>query len=109
MSLIHAILREWPTAQCVTSDDALVRWDGPMPQPSDADLVRAVDQHAALEPWDQLRAERSRRLAACDWTQVADSPLGDASDNQWRVYRQALRDLPQTQDDPANVVWPVAP
>jgi len=109
MSLIHAILREWPTAQCVTSDDALVRWDGPGPQPTNAELAQAVDRHAAREPWDQLRAERNRRLSACDWTQVADSPLDDAADDQWRVYRQALRDLPQTQDDIDNIVWPVAP
>jgi hypothetical protein len=109
MRLIDAIVRAWPDAQCATRGDVLVSWDGPGQQPSDADIALAVDRHAAREPWDQLRAERNRRLTACDWTQVADSPLDDASDNQWRVYRQALRDLPQTQDDPANVVWPVAP
>ena len=109
MSLMDAIARTWPDARCVTRGDELVQWEGPGLQPSDGELAQAVDRHAALVPWDQLRAERSRRLAACDWTQVADSPLDDASDEQWRVYRQALRDLPQTQDDPANIVWPVAP
>ena len=109
MSLIDAIMREWPTAQCVTSTDTLVRWDGPMPQPSDQQIALAVDRHAALEPWDQLRAERTRRLVVCDWTQLADSTIGAAANGLWKSYRQALRDLPQTQDDPANIVWPVAP
>jgi len=27
----------------------------------------------------------------------------------WKVYRQALRDIPQTYSDPATVVWPAHP
>lgn len=56
-----------------------------------------------------FRAERDRLLAASDWTQFADAPLTDAERDAWRTYRQALRDLPETISDPANVVWPVAP
>jgi len=32
-----------------------------------------------------------------------------ATQTQWATYRQALRDLPATTDDPANPTWPVAP
>ena len=109
MRLIDAIVRAWPDAQCATRGDVLVHWDGPGQQPSDAELALAVDRHAALEPWDQLRAERTRRLLVCDWTQLADSTMNAATSGAWKAYRQALRDLPQTQDDPANIVWPVAP
>jgi hypothetical protein len=109
MSLLEAIKREWPTAQCSCSDDAIMQWDGPMPQPSDADIQRAVDRYAALEPWDRLRRERTVRLGRSDWTQLLDAPFDAAARVQWQTYRQALRDLPQTQDDPANIVWPVAP
>jgi hypothetical protein len=58
---------------------------------------------------DALRVERDRLLAASDRTQFADAPLTDAEREAWRVYRQALRNLPETISDPANVVWPVAP
>jgi hypothetical protein len=54
-----------------------------------------------------LRAERNRRLAACDWTQLADAPVDKQA---WADYRQQLRDLPAAAAaDPANAVWPVPP
>ena len=56
-----------------------------------------------------LRIERDQRLAASDWTQMPDAPLGDAARAAWRGYRQALRDLPETVTDPAAIAWPVAP
>lgn len=56
--------------------------------------------------WDAVRLERDRRLAACDWTQVADAPVDAAT---WAAYRQELRDIPQTFDDPDQVVWPTEP
>jgi hypothetical protein len=56
--------------------------------------------------WEDVRAERNRRLASCDWTQLADASVNAAA---WTIYRQALRDLPQTQADPFNIVWPTSP
>jgi hypothetical protein len=55
--------------------------------------------------WDAIRKERNAKLAACDWTQLADAP---ADALQWAVYRQALRDI-TVQDDPFNIVWPAEP
>lgn len=56
-----------------------------------------------------LRAERDRRLAASDWTQMPDAPLAEAAREAWRLYRQALRDLPETTTDPAAPEWPAPP
>ena len=56
--------------------------------------------------WEALRIERNQRLAASDWTQVADAPVDAAA---WATYRQALRDLPDTTTDPHSPVWPVPP
>jgi len=53
-----------------------------------------------------LRAERDAKLAASDWTQVADSPVDKTA---WATYRQALRDLPANTADPANPTWPQEP
>lgn len=58
-----------------------------------------------------VRAERDRRLAACDWTQAADA-IDDMPVQQriaWRQYRRALRDVPAQPGFPASVVWPIAP
>jgi hypothetical protein len=53
-----------------------------------------------------VRAERSRLLSACDWTQLQDVPI--ATKEAWATYRQALRDVTE-QADPFSIVWPVAP
>lgn len=55
-----------------------------------------------------IRTERSRRLAACDWTQLADSPLDLETKAAWAEYRQALRDFPESCD-PINPIWPIPP
>lgn len=52
------------------------------------------------------RAERDRRLAACDWTQVADAPVDRAA---WADYRQALRDVPDQPGFPDVIAWPEEP
>lgn len=55
---------------------------------------------------DAVRAERNARLAACDWTQIADAPVNSLS---WANYRQALRDIPEQEGFPFTVVWPTEP
>lgn len=55
---------------------------------------------------DTVRAGRNARLAQCDWTQLADSPVdGEA----WTAYRQALRDVPAQPGFPWEVTWPEQP
>ena len=53
-----------------------------------------------------VRAERDKKLADSDWTQLADNT---ADTNAWAAYRQALRDLPTTDGFPHNVTWPTEP
>lgn len=55
--------------------------------------------------WAQIRAERNRRLAECDWTMAADAPE-DLNFHEWEMYRQRLRDLPSFYEDPKNVLFP---
>ena len=53
-----------------------------------------------------IRAERNKKLANTDWTQLADST---ANATAWGTYRQALRDLPTTEGFPHNLTWPTEP
>lgn len=53
MSLIDAIVWKWPGARCVVRGDVLERWDGPMAQPSAAEITQAV---ADYTPAVQLTA-----------------------------------------------------
>ncbi len=52
------------------------------------------------------RAERNRKLAESDWTQLADST---ADKEAWAVYRAALRDVPSQDGFPWQVKWPEQP
>jgi hypothetical protein len=59
----------------------------------------------------QLRDIRDAKLKISDWTQLRDSKLSEDSRNNWTVYRQALRDLPEFYNineeiNINNVVWP---
>jgi hypothetical protein len=54
----------------------------------------------------KVRADRNARLAACDWTQLADSTADKAA---WATYRQALRDVSAQSGFPKAVEWPETP
>ena len=58
--------------------------------------------------WENIRGERNRKLEESDWTQISDSPLSDEMKVEWRVYRQALRDI-TNYEDPWSVLWPTKP
>ena len=56
-----------------------------------------------------LRHLRDILLRQSDWTQFTDSPLTDSKKNEWKTYRQSLRDLPATESDPENATFPTKP
>jgi hypothetical protein len=68
-----------------------------------------TDQEAAdilAAKWSGVRAQRNSLLAASDWRAMPDAPtMSDA----WTTYRQALRNLPASQSDPDDIVFPEKP
>ena len=63
--------------------------------------------------YQQLRRERDNLLSKSDWMSFSDSPT---MSNEWKTYRQSLRDLPSTsspeldvQGNLTNVTWPTKP
>lgn len=53
-----------------------------------------------------VRSARDVKLAASDWTQVADAPVDKAV---WATYRQELRDITLQSGFPTTIQWPIAP
>lgn len=94
--LTQNCLRGWPAK---SGDVWIETWNVTTASPEDA-AARTAERAAAV------RAERDRRLAACDWTQLPDAP---ANKEAWASYRQALRDLTSSPGFPGNITWPVAP
>ena len=71
----------------------------------EAKLQELID----AQPWKELRQERDKRLAECDWVVIRATSTDTPIPEEWKVYMQALRDLPSTTEDPANPVWPAQP
>jgi hypothetical protein len=67
------------------------------------------EEDKPVQAMARLRTERNTLLTESDWTQYTDSPLTDEVKAEWAVHREALRDLPENTDDPANPTWPEAP
>ena len=79
---------------------------------ADTDEATAAEQQAAYEQGvderaaEAVRTERTKRLAECDWTQLADAPV-DAT--AWGAYRAELRDITAQEGFPHDVTWPELP
>ena len=83
----------------------LVGAEKPPKEEFEAKLQELID----AQPWKELRQERNRRLAECDWVVIRATSTDTPVPEEWKVYMQALRDLPSTTEDPTNPVWPVRP
>ena len=77
-----------------------------------SDKMKEMD---AAEPMKELRRQRDEKLAETDWTALSDVTMTD----NMKTYRQALRDLPASNDGKnaslsasgvlENVKWPSKP
>lgn len=85
-----------------------------------ADKTQCTPEYVALVEssiWIVVRLERDKLLSESDWSVMADSPLSTEKQEEWKTYRQSLRDIPQgtipTIDEDQNIVeglnWPSKP
>ena len=62
--------------------------------------------------FQELRVERNNRLYNCDWTQIPDAPINSEQVGLWKLYRQSLRDFPDSCtniNSLEGLVWPTPP
>ena len=67
------------------------------------------DEAEKSRAWVELRNTRNEALLETDWTQGGDAPISDAKKQEYRLYRQSLRSLPENTTDPRNPTWPSKP
>tara|TARA_B100000676_G_scaffold271901_1_gene289525 strand:- start:257 stop:517 length:261 start_codon:yes stop_codon:yes gene_type:complete len=65
---------------------------------------RPTAEEILADKWADIRRVRNSKLTDTDWRASSDLTLSD----EWKTYRQALRDVP-TQSDPDNIAWPTEP
>ena len=91
----HSALKSLkPTSEYTWSgfDYANLNWISSDTKPTESEIDAEVTRLTNAEGMRLLRLERNARLTACDWTQSRDLIL--SNDDDWKTYRQALRDLP---------------
>ena len=71
-----------------------------------------ISTERAAEAVFRMRQQRNQFLQQTDWMANSDVTMSE----EWRVYRQALRDLPNTQTPSldengqlTNITWPEKP
>lgn len=77
---------------------------------------KRIEEEAKIDWWREFRSKRNYLLASSDWTQIPDVQLTESQKEQWRVYRQTLRDLSENITDPKPLAldlehpsWPIPP
>ena len=54
---------------------------------------------------EYIREHRDRLLTETDWIGTTDVTMSD----EWKTYRQALRDIPASNTVYKDVTWPTKP
>lgn len=57
----------------------------------------------------EIIQRRNNLLNDSDYLMMVDYPISDEKKQEIKVYRQALRDIPQQDGFPDNIVWPDKP
>ena len=76
-------------------------------KPSKEAYDEAFTRYLNIELFKVLREQRNKKLTESDFMMLSDYPKEDIE--EWKVYRQALRDLPTNTEDPENPNWPTPP
>ena len=114
--LSDAILKLRPGAGWVLSGTEYsgLEWLDESLKPTQEQCNTKLSSLNAAEPARLLRVERDKRLKECDWRASSDLTIS----NDWKTYRQALRDLPASASpkldseynlDLTSVTWPTEP
>ena len=118
IDILDAINAIKPDVECMVynsynRDKFTVIWENDNEAIAREDIIKKYDELVLNRPMRLLREERNRKLQETDWMSFSDSPT---MTDDWKTYRQALRDLPSTAspklDDNGqltNVTWPTKP
>ena len=77
--------------------------------PADEILAEAIDKAwvdgTLVREMEEIRIHRNRLLIETDWMGFSDVTLSD----EWKTYRQELRDIPASNTIYVDVTWPTKP
>lgn len=68
-----------------------------LPEPTNAELA------------ERIRNKRNVLISETDFYLISDYPIDAKNLEELKVYRQALRDIPEQSGFPKDVIWPDVP
>ena len=89
----------------ITNDYDTLTWESSViPKPTKTEIETKLAELNLENKKNKIRNKRNELLAETDWMANSDVTKSD----EWKAYRQSLRDLPSTTD-PDNPVYPTPP
>jgi len=92
------------TAPPTVTDRQRAKWDGAKWRVEDIPVVVPEPEPEPLSEAEAVRAKRNQLLVESD-----SMALADRITDEWRTYRQSLRDLPAGAGFPSSITWPNEP
>ena len=115
---IHS-LRPVATWNLTGSEYSGLEWlDSSQTKPTETEINNKISELDSEEAMRLLREERNVLLSETDWVAARSIETGVTISNDWKTYRQALRDLPASSSpsldeyydlDLTSVTWPTKP
>lgn len=114
----YAIIENGKVANIVVADAEYAQKQGWVECPDGVDIGWSFDGDSVIPPprdieaeWKIIREQRDLLLVESDAYVLPDrwAAMSEEQQQAWTNYRQALRDIPQTFQDPADVIWPEKP
>ena len=115
---IHS-LRPVATWNLTGSEYSGLEWlDSSQTKPTETEINNKITELDSAEAMRLLREVRNQLLSETDWMIAKSTETGVAMSNDWKTYRQALRDLPASASpkldseyelDLTSVTWPTEP
>ena len=115
---IHS-LRPVASWELTGSEYSGLEWlDSSQTKPTETEINNKITELDSAEAMRLLREVRNQLLSETDWMIAKSTETGVAMSNDWKTYRQALRDLPASSSpsldeyydlDLTSVTWPTEP
>jgi hypothetical protein len=80
-------------------------------KPTEQEILNAIEEVKKQKPLKELRHTRNILLQRSDWIVARSTEKGEPVPQEWKDYRQALRDLPEKlpRDEQNNIIYPKIP
>lgn len=97
-------------------EQAITDYNNELKRLEEEKIRQQEEYEASIDYWKELKYIKNGLLNNSDWTQLPDVPLTEEKKEEWRIYREQLRQLSDKISDPKPMVlnpkhpdWPILP